>query len=318
MGITRRRFLKTSITAGGVLVLRPSALLGQSSAHAPVPRRLLGKTREKVSIIALGGIVVSGVTDEHARQVVDESVEKGVNYFDVAPTYGDAEVKLGPALAPYRDKVFLACKTTRRDREGAKEELEKSLQRLQTDHLDLYQLHAIADVEKDVKGALAKGGAMETFLAARKQGKVRFIGFSAHTPEAALAAMKEFDFDTIMYPINFVSHHHSGFEVEVVAEAKKRNMGILAIKTLVKDKSASEASRKAFPGCGYEPVADPALANLAVSWALDQGATTVIPPHVEQIYRLALEVAPGSRALTSDETARLKSLSQDLQPVFPR
>jgi len=121
-----------------------------------------------------------------------------------------------------------------------------------------------------------------------------------------------------MYPINFVSHHHSGFEVEVVAEAKKRNMGIIAIKTLVKDKSPSEASRKAFPGCAYEPVTDPALAGLAVSWALDQGATTVIPPHVEETYRLALEVAPRSKALTEDETAHLKSLSQDLLPVFPR
>ena len=105
---------------------------------------------------------------------------------------------------------------------------------LQTDHFDLYQLHAISDVEKDVQAVLAKGGAMEAILEAKKQGKLKYIGFSAHTSEAALAAMREFDFDTILYPVNFACHFRNEFDTEVLAEAKKRDMGILAIKAMAR------------------------------------------------------------------------------------
>lgn len=321
MKMDRREFLKASAAATGAFLGGCAAgqlIQGELAAGGrAMPRRVLGKTGEKLAIIGLGGLVVRGVEPERAQEVVDDAIERGVNYFDVAPTYGDAELKLGPALKPYRKEVFLSCKTTRRDGAGAKEELASSLGRLGTDHIDLYQLHAIGDVEKDVEAALGKGGAMETFLEAQRQGQIRFIGFSAHTPQAALAAMREFDFDTMMYPVNFVSHFHSSFEVEVVAEAKKRNMGIIAIKSLVKQKWPPGASRSAFPNCGYEPVGNPELAGRALSWALDQGSTTAIPPHVEEVYRLALQVAPSCRPLTSDESSRLKSLAQGLLPIFP-
>ena len=101
--------------------------------------------------------MVSGVEQDHANRIVAEAVEKGVNYFDVAPSYGDAEIKLGPALEPYRKDVFLACKTTQRTKEGAAAELKESLKRLRTDHLDLYQLHALSDVQKDVDAAFGPG-----------------------------------------------------------------------------------------------------------------------------------------------------------------
>ena len=321
MTMDRREFLRISAAAAGAFVGGAAFHLptegGDSSGEARIPKRVLGKTGEKLSIIGMGGLVLSGVQPEHTQKVVDDAIERGVNYFDVAPTYGDSELKLGPALSAYRERVFLSCKTARRDQAGAAEELEKSLARLQTDHVDLYQLHAIADVEKDVKAALAKGGAMAAILEGRRQGKLRFVGFTAHTPEAALAAMKEFDFDTVMYPVNFVSHHHSSFELEVVAEAKKRNMGIISIKSLVKQKWPKGASRSAFPHCGYEPVGDPELARLALSWTLDQGVTAAIPPHVEKVYRLAVDVAPDCKQLTGDESARLTSLARGLLPIFP-
>ena len=321
MAIDRREFLRMSAAAAGALL--GGSALGRlaegvvSAEDMAVPRRVLGKTGEKLSVIGLGGIVLRGVSPAHAKEVVDDAIAHGVNYFDVAPTYGDSELKLGPALRAHRENVFLSCKTTRRDRAGAEEELGKSLERLETDHVDLYQLHAISDVEKDVKAALAKGGAMEAFLEAKRAGKIRFIGFSAHTPEAALAAMKSFDFDTVMYPVNFVSHHHSGFDAEVVAEAKKRKMGIISIKSLVKQKWPPGASRSAFLNCGYEPVGDRELARLALSWALDQGVTSAIPPHVEEVYRLGVEVAPTCRELTGEEAAGLESLAAGLIPIFP-
>ncbi len=135
-------------------------------------KRAYGKTGRDLSVLGFGAIIVMDVTPAEADQYVGEATERGVNYFDVAPSYGNAEERLGPALAPYRDDVFLACKTGRRDAAGAREELERSLQRLKTDHFDLYQLHALTS-DEDIAQAFGPGGAMETFVNAREEGKVR-------------------------------------------------------------------------------------------------------------------------------------------------
>ena len=194
----RRDFIKrTAFTTAALAVegLIPEAGASEmkkttDSSNAPtIPRREYGKTGVKLSVIGLGGIVVKDAPQKQANRVVAEAVERGVNYFDVAPTYGDAELKLGPALEPYRKDVFLACKTGRRGRAGAEAELKKSLERLQTDYLDLYQMHAIKDIGKDVDRAFAKDGAMEVFIEAKKSGRVRHLGFSAHSVEAAVAAL---------------------------------------------------------------------------------------------------------------------------------
>src|SRR5215472_14880163 len=133
-------------------------------------RRPYGTTGRELSIIGLGGGALCGMTQEEADAIVGEALERGVNYFDVAPSYGqeqETEKRLGPALQGRRDQVFLACKTGRRDRVGAEEELQRSLKHLQTDYLDLYQLHAISSRE-EVEQAFGPDGAMETFLAAQK------------------------------------------------------------------------------------------------------------------------------------------------------
>jgi len=193
----RREFLKAAGASAAGVILAGRDVLGMGCKERPgevaveaYPRRILGKTGEQVSMIAFGGIVVKDAEPAHAAKVVGEAFGRGINYFDVAPTYGDAELKLGPALKPYRDKVFLACKTQKRDRAGAEKELRESLKRLQTNRFDLYQLHAITDVKEDVEAALGKGGAMEAIVEAKKQGLLRYIGFTAHSPEAALTAMR--------------------------------------------------------------------------------------------------------------------------------
>ena len=138
-------------------------------------KRKLGKTGRKVSIIGLGGCTYMYATQKVADKLVQNSIACGVDYFDVAPSYHEAELRLGPALKPYRDKVFLACKSTKRDRDGIQKEMEASFERLKTDHFELYQLHAINEVEKDVNASFAKGGAMEAILKAREQGKIKYI-----------------------------------------------------------------------------------------------------------------------------------------------
>jgi aryl-alcohol dehydrogenase-like predicted oxidoreductase len=304
-------------SAAGVLLSGCSSVEtgGKVACGEKFPRRTFGKTGEQVSIIAFGGIVVMNAEPAHAAKVVAEAVEKGINYFDVAPQYGDAQEKLGPALKPYRDGVFLACKTLRRDREGAVQELHDSLKKLETDRFDLYQLHAITDVEKDVKAALGKGGAMEAILEARKQGLIRYIGFSAHSPQAALAAMREFDFDTIMYPVSFVCHYNSGFEVEVLAEAKRRNMGIIGIKALAKQRWQGKEDER-WPKCWYEPISERELARKSLSWTLAQGVATAVPPGEESLYRLAVALAPDCQKPTVDELSELEQIASKCKAIF--
>jgi aryl-alcohol dehydrogenase-like predicted oxidoreductase len=281
-----------------------------------IPKRQLGKTQRQLSIIGFGGIVVTNAKPLNAAEIVADSIDKGINYFDVAPSYGDAEIKLGPALKPFRSKCFLACKTGKRDRAGAKQELDNSLKNLKTDHFDLYQLHALIDVETDVKAALSKDGAIQTFLDARKQGIIDLIGFSAHSPQAALAAMREFDFDTILYPVNFCCHFQGSFDQEVLAEAKKRNMGILALKAMAKQKWQNDEDRKAYPKCWYEPISKPEIASIALRWTLSQGVTAAIPPGEEKLFRMALAIAATYKDLPADELSILEKLTVGLRHIF--
>jgi aryl-alcohol dehydrogenase-like predicted oxidoreductase len=281
-----------------------------------MPKRVLGKTGQKLSIIGFGGIIVMNAEPEHAKKVVAEAVEKGINYFDVAPSYGDAELKLGPALKPFRDNCFLACKTTRRDRVGAKEELDNSLKNLKTGYFDLYQLHAITDVENDVKAALGKDGAIQTFIEARKAGIIRYLGFSAHSDEAALMAMKEFDFDTILYPINFCTHYKGKFDQKVLVEAKKSNMGILALKAMARQKWHDQNKKKQYPKCWYEPVTEIELARKVLAWTLGQGVTAMLPPGEEDLFRIAMNLGPDLAKIGKTRNTELEDLSAKLDPIF--
>jgi len=169
-------------------------------------RRPLGRTGMKVSVVGFPGLALAKLDQEKCTAALHSAFDRGVNFFDVAPAYGngDAEIKMGIGLQGLdRDKYYLACKTKKRDKAGAQIELERSLQRLKTDHFDLYQLHHLVR-PAEVADAFGAEGAMEVALKAKQEGKIRFIGFSAHTTKGALAAMRAFKFDTVMFPINFV------------------------------------------------------------------------------------------------------------------
>ncbi len=173
----RRDFLKQSaLTAAAAAATKLSA---STTPANPIARRPLGKTGEHLSIIGFGGIVVMNEDTPHSNSIVAEAVDRGINYFDVAPSYGDAQERLGPALAPYRKNCFLACKTEGRSKDDSRKQLEESLRLLKTDHVDLYQFHALTKMT-DLDKVLGPGGAMETMEAAKKEGKIRYIGFSVH------------------------------------------------------------------------------------------------------------------------------------------
>ena len=284
-----------------------------------LPKRQYGKSDVRLSVIGFGGIVVMGNEQERADKLVSEAFERGVNYYDVAPSYGkgEAEIKLGPALAPYRDKSFLACKTLMREYGPAKEEFEQSLKRLKTDYFDLYQLHAITDVEKDVDTAFGKGGVMELLIEAKKTGRIRFLGFSAHSHEAALAAMDRYDFDSILFPVNFTTYYKGNFGSEVIKTAKEKEVAILALKMFASQHWPKNApTRKTYSKCWYQPVTDREEAKLAMAFTLSQPVTAAVPPGDEKLFRLAMDLAMEYEPITQAQTEKVKALAMDLNPIF--
>jgi aryl-alcohol dehydrogenase-like predicted oxidoreductase len=289
----------------------------QSKNPAKLRQRKYGRTGVKLSIIGFGGILVDAAEQQHANRLVAEAFEKGVNYFDVSPTYGDAELKLGPALEPYRKKVFLACKTGQRRREGASEELNESLKRLRTDYFDLYQLHSITDVKNDVDAVFAKGGAMEVFLEAKKQGRIRYLGFSAHSEEAALAAMDRYDFDSVLLPINFATFYKGNFGPRVIATAKSKGIAILALKSLARQQwPQGDTLRKQYPKCWYQPLAEREDARLALYFTLSQPITAAIPPGEESLFRMALDLALNFKPISTRDLEKVKQMAEFLNPIF--
>ncbi len=277
-------------------------------------KRPYGNTGEELSIIGFGGIVVSGAESADASGLVANAVDRGVNYFDVAPSYGNAEEQLGPALEPFRKDVFLACKTGKRDGAGARTELENSLKLLRTDHFDLYQLHGMT-TQEDFDQATGPGGALEMFVKARKEGLIRHIGFSAHSSERALALLDHFDFDSVLFPVNWVNYFQADFGPEVVARAEKKGAARLALKAMARSKLA-DGDERPYSKCWYAPIDDPELASLAIRFSLSQPITAAVPPGEPKLFAMALDIADGFTPITDEEVSALKQKSGENTPLF--
>jgi len=286
----------------------------RETAKGKIEKRALGKTGEMLSMIGFGGIVVDKATTEQAASRVKEAIDHGINYFDVAPSYGNAEEMLGPALEPYRKDVFLACKTGERKKDGSRRELEQSLKYLHTDHFDLYQLHAVTTLE-DVDTIFGKGGAMETFVEAREEGKVKYLGFSAHSVEAALALMEGFDFDTILFPFNYAAWYNGNFGPQVMEEAQKRGMGILALKAMAWRRWEEDEERN-IDKTWYKPLTDKKQARAGLRFTLSHPVTAAIPPGHEDLFSMALGLATKFKPLNEDEIAAIKEKAMNTDPIF--
>ncbi|MDH4196372.1 MAG: aldo/keto reductase [Candidatus Aminicenantes bacterium] len=316
----RRTFFRRGaagvLSAAGLL----GARLGRGAQAEPrtvdlLPRRTLGRTGIKLSILGLGGMAIARETPADVKTLVGEAFDTGVNYYDVAPTYADAEDLLGPALEPYRSRVHLACKTTKRDKDGARRELETSLRKLRTDYVDLYQFHALTTTA-DVEAILGPNGALETFVAAKQEGKVRFIGFSAHSEEAALLALSGFVFDTILFPVNYVCVHQGDFGPRVIQKAQELGIGILAIKAMAQAPWAEGESRASCPKCWYRPVVDPEEQALALRYTLSQPVTAAVAPGDKALFRRALALARDFQPLNEAETEDVGRRAAAHQPLF--
>jgi hypothetical protein len=243
-------------------------------------KRSLGQTGMLISPVIYGGIVSMRDGQDKSDQYVAYAVEKGINYFDVAPLYEDAQEKLGNSLRPYRKDVYLACKTLQRQAPGARQELEESMRLLHTDYLDNYQLHSLSSIA-EVETAFDKGGVMEILLRAKEAGTVRFLGITCHDEDSALLALSLYDFDTVLFPINWGLHLGKGFGERLRTLAKEKHFGFLGLKSMIDRAWASqqEHDQNGYPKSWCKPfIGQDELMLAAIKYTLSLGIEAIIPP----------------------------------------
>ncbi len=322
----RRTFLKgvggiaTGLSVGSLFGAEQSNSDDKEQKVVGLPRRTLGRTGQKISIVGFPGLALSNYDQERCTAGLHKAFEQGVNYFDVAPAYGrdgDSEKKMGIGLQGIdRSRIFLACKTKKRDKDGARNELERSLIRLKTDYFDLYQMHAIR-TPQEVKQALGPGGAIETFLKAKEEGKVRYFGFSAHTTKGAIEAMKGFRFDTVMFPINFVEFFKLDFGKAVIELADKQGAAVLAIKPMSKGPWPEGANRTR--KWWYKSTETQEQTDLAMRFTLSQKCVASgIPPSFLDLLDKAIEAGRSYHPITEAETLELREVAKDCRSLFRR
>ena len=322
----RRSFLKVAggVAAGSAITVQPTVAANKPTSIytdekvSGMPRRVLGRTGEKVSVVGFPGLALRHYDQHRCNAGLRDALYRGMNYFDVAPAYGrdgECEIKMGIGLEGLdRSRMFLACKTKMRDKNGCRKELERSLKRLKTDHFDLYQLHHIRRPD-EVEQALGPNGAMETILKAKDEGKIRFIGFSAHTTKGALAAMNGFPFDTVMFPINFVEYYKFGFGKAVMELAAEKGVGVLGMKALSKGpwpKGMVQTRR-----WWYRATETQDETNAAIRFTLSQKSVAAgIPPSFLDLLDKAIEAGRTYRPIANEETEQLKKTANECLSLF--
>jgi hypothetical protein len=248
----RRTFIRTGLIGGAGLSLALGSgrrgPLAASPGEGGMPRRPLGRTGHQVAIFSLGGQATlehKGAADRDAAvAIINRALDLGVNYCDTAPLYGPSQDYYGEVMKTRRRETFLASKTDDRSRDGSLRLLEDSLRRLQTDHLDLWQLHHIGSMD-DLEAAFAKGGAIEALVRAREEKTVRFLGITGHfDPASLLAGIRRFDFDCILMALNAADRHHLPFQTELLKEASRRKMGIIGMKVPARGRLLEKAGLK--------------------------------------------------------------------------
>lgn len=281
-------------------------------------RRRLGRTGHMSSVVAFGAAAIGRVDQDVADHAIRSALDAGVNHVDVAPRYGDAELRLRPWMARIRPQIFLGCKTTQRTRDAATAELHRSLERLGADRLDLYQLHAVGKLP-ELEACTAKGGALEALIEAREQGLVRWLGITGHTHEAPrthLEALRRFDFDTVMFPLNFVLWAIPEYRRDAGAlleACRARDVGVHIIKTVAKDPWGDRAKTHA---TWYEPFTDQAIIDRAVAFVLAQPVTTLCSVGDVTVLPRVLAAAERYRPLAAAEQEALLATADRYHSPF--
>jgi aryl-alcohol dehydrogenase-like predicted oxidoreductase len=273
--------------------------------------RRLGRTDHQSSIAILGAAAFFDSDPDTTRSALDAALEAGVNHIDIAPRYGRAEELVGPLLPSVRDRLFVACKTTRRDPDGVRAQLEHSLEVLGCDAFDLYQLHAVCDID-DLDG---RARAVDAIRAARDEGLCRFVGITGHdlgAPSTHLEALRRHDLDTVMFPVNprmWADDAYRRDAEALLAYAAERDVGVMAIKAAAARPWEQGGHSERHSTTWYEPYTDPEAVTRGVRFALSvPGVHALCTPGDVAVLRTALGAAEAFESM--DEAARARACAE--------
>jgi len=315
----RREFLRKAAYAGAGMTLAAAQARVWGESDGPLPMRVLGRTKEKVTILGLGTAPVGEgpIGVQEGIRIFGEVIDRGVNYIDTARIYGNAEEILGHLVPKRRDKLFVVSKVSTHTADDAERSLSESLRRLQTDHLDLVHIHSIGS--KKVDRVLGKGGALEYLLKQKEAGKVRFIGISGHNRPPNFVRMLQTDqIDVVMCVMNYADRNIYGFESKVLPEARKRNVGCAAMKVYAGIKGGFPNHRKGYVGCATEPAYLPEA--LAYALDLDGVSVAVVGPYTVEQAVQNVEFARQYTSLADPQRASLldrgRQLAETLGPRY--
>jgi aryl-alcohol dehydrogenase-like predicted oxidoreductase len=258
------------------------------------------------------------ISQEDADRVMEMVIEAGINHIDIAPSYGQAEERVGPWMKRERERFFLGCKTMERTKDGAWNELRQSLQRLQTDSFDLYQSHAITTME-ELDAITMKGGALEAFEQARQEGLLKYIGITGHgvnAPEIYLEALRRFDFDSVLFPLNFIQmgnpeyHRHAK---ELISVCRAKDVGTMVIKSITK---APWGEREHTATTWYEPFDEMDIIQQAVNFALSYEVSGLCTAGDIRILPLVIQACENYKELDHEQAEAMIESGKQYEPLF--
>ena len=279
-------------------------------------KRRLGKTGHMSSIVTFGGAALWLVSQAEADAGIELAIQHGINHIDVAPQYGQAEMRLGPWLEKHREKVFLACKTMGRTKTEAWESIKQSLKTLSVDYFDLFQFHGVDDLET-LGMILGHEGALEAVLEAKQQGLIRFIGITGHRPKIITEAMNRFNFDTVLFPLNrgMAAHPNDDNDFRKLLQvAHKHDIGTIAIKAVAK--SPWDNPMHMYK-TWYVPFEEQSDIDKSLWYTLSQGVTTAALPGDLRLWPMVIDAAERFRPMDAQEQTEAVSEVKQYPSLFP-
>jgi predicted aldo/keto reductase-like oxidoreductase len=281
--------------------------------------RRFGRTNHQSTIIIFGGAALGDVPQAEANRSIEMALAHGINHIDIAPSYGEAELRMGPWIRTHRDQFFLGCKTTKRTKQEAWDELRRSLDRLQTDHFDLYQMHSLRSIE-DADTALGPGGAIEAFLEAKAQGLTKYLGITGHGLHIAAThahALAKYDFDSVLFPINPVLWANATYRADaerLLEIVRTRDLGCMVIKAWTK---GPWGDRPKTYHTWYEPFDDAPTQAEVMRFALSQANVTGLCTAGDtRLLPNILEAAETFTPMNDFEQSEMLRTSAQYEPLF--
>ncbi len=280
--------------------------------------RRFGRAGHMSTVAIFGAAAFWQLDQSEADAAMEQVIAAGVNHIDVAPSYGIAEQRVAPWLARERDRFFVGCKTMERSKAGAALELRQSLERLQIDRFDLYQLHAITSLE-ELDEVTRPGGALEAVIEARDAGLARYIGITGHgvdSPAVFVEALRRFDFDSVLFPLNFVQYANPTYRQnseELLRQCRARDVGAMIIKSITKGPWGEQTKTHS---TWYQPFTDAEHIQQAVNFVLSQDVTGLCTVGDTRLLPLVLRACDNYTALSESEQAALIATAEAYEPLF--